>query len=116
MKQPTFKRAKRVIALHYGASSFKTRRLCMLFQNPENLPKNEAIIEEACRIIALRESLGFDITDAGIDAAMMTEVHLQKAEYVAGGKTRTSRQCVTCKNKVLRFESNPSSFQKLPSK
>ena len=100
MEKPTFKRSKRIIALHYGADSFKTRRLCLLFPNPEQLPKNEAIVKEAFRIINLRRSLGFEISDAGIDAAMAIEVQLQKADYIGSEKPRASSQCVACKELV----------------
>lgn len=95
---PTFKRSKRIIALHYGSGSFKTRRLCMLFPNTEGLSKNKAIIQEASRIITLRKSLGFEVTDAGIDAAMAIEVQTQKSDYIIVGKPMRSRQCVTCKH------------------
>ena len=100
MEQPTFKRAKRIIALHYGSDSFKTRRLCMLFSNAQNLAKNEAVIKEATRILELRRSLGYEISNASIDATMKKEVHAQKLAYGTGtdvGASRKQHHCLVCK-------------------
>lgn len=100
MSAPTFKRAKRIVALHYGSGSFKTRRLCQLFGNPEGLPKNELILREAVRILELRKSLGFEVTNAGIDATMAREVQSQINAHTGRWPKAAMKACVTCKQPI----------------
>ena len=100
MTELTFKRAKRVIALHYGSCSFKTRRLCQLFSNVESLSKQERIVREATRIIELRRSLGFEVTDAGIDVTMQREVMAQRGAHIGGLVKSERERCLTCKQSI----------------
>jgi len=99
MNIPTFKRAKRIVALHYGSDSFKTRRLCQLFRHSSDAPKNELIVREAARILELRHSLGYDTTNAGIDATMAREVQSQIGAHTGQARAITNT-CVTCKQLI----------------
>lgn len=96
VSRPTFKRAKRIIALHYGSLTLSTRKLCMLFRQNVSTPKNEAIIAEAIRILQLRHNLGYDTSDAGIDQTMLRVSKAQTAKH-SSGTSQPVKPCIICK-------------------
>ena len=67
MNPPSFKRAKRIVALHYGSPTPNTRKLLKLFNAEKGLNKSDSIVSEASRILALRFAMGKTDTDESID-------------------------------------------------
>lgn len=65
--QLNFKRAKRVIALHYGVNTEIPKKLCKLFVCQPDLDKRSCIYAEAERILKLRADLGYLDTCESID-------------------------------------------------
>jgi len=99
VKQVTFKRAKRVIALHYGAATPSTRKLIQLFSHDSKANKNDIIIKEASRILELREQLGYDTSNIGIDAANRSAV---AAQFAALQEVPIKKKwpCLVCKKPI----------------
>lgn len=95
----SFKRAKKVVALHYGSYTFSTRKLCSLFPHDGVTDKSEAIRAEAVRIIELRTSLGYETTSGGIDSTWRVEADRQKRAHT-GRRPKKQPVCVTCKQPV----------------
>lgn len=100
--KPTFKRAKSIIGLHYGSTTSIPRKLCKLFKTTRS-NKQDAIIDEAARILEVREYCGFSNRDEAIDATMRQQVETLNQPYVSNRKPSAKKaKCLVCKNPVSR--------------
>lgn len=100
--KPTFKRARNIVGLHYGSTTNIPRKLCQLFRT-EHTSKQEAIIDEATRILDLRRKAGYIDRGEAIDATMRQQVETLNRPYVSNRRPNQKKaKCLVCKKPVSR--------------